>query len=137
MATEFGDDSLSDSGTGGDAIDSDVRTWAILAHAAAFAGFFIPLGNVLGPLLVWAIKRDESRFIAENGQESLNFQITWTVLTVAIGFVVWIFALGGGGLFAFALLGIVGVVWLILVVIAIIRASENEVYKYPFSLKLV
>ncbi len=41
--------------------DKDLRTWTVLCHASAFLGFFVPAaGHVLGPLLVWLLKRDDS-----------------------------------------------------------------------------
>lgn len=110
---------------------SDVdRTWGILAHVSSLAGFFVPFGNVLGPLLVWLIKKDESRFVDENGKESLNFQITWTVLFVFSLFTILI----GVGLL---LVPLVMLAWLILVVLATVRASEGEVYDYPLTVDLV
>ncbi|WIV67268.1 DUF4870 domain-containing protein [Natrialbaceae archaeon AArc-T1-2] len=111
-------------------VTSDDRTWGILTHAAAFAGFLIPFGNVLGPLLVWAIKKDESRFVDENGKQALNFQITWTILlfVAAVSIVVVI---------GLVLLPILALAWFVLIIIAIIRASNDEVYEYPFTLDIV
>lgn len=111
-------------------VTSDDRTWGVLVHASALAGFFVPFGNVLGPLLVWAIKREESRFVNENGTAALNFQISWTIwmvlalasLLVLVGFV---------------LVPVVALAWLVLVVLAIVEASEGSVYEYPLTLDLI
>jgi uncharacterized Tic20 family protein len=111
-------------------VTSQDRTWGILAHAAAFLGLIVPFGNVLGPLLVWAIKKDDSQFVADNGREALNFQITWTILLVFAALLILV----GIGLLV---LPILGIAWLILVVIAIIRASDDKVYDYPLTLDLV
>lgn len=111
-------------------VSSEERTWAILAHASAFVGFVIPFGNVLGPLLVWATKKDESEFVAENSREALNFQITWTILFIVVGLTLLI----GIGVI---LLPIVGLVWLIFVVLAIVRASNDQVYDYPLTVDLI
>lgn len=112
-----------------DVTDED-RTWGILAHASAFAGLLVPFGNILGPLLVWLIKKDESQFVAENGKQSLNFQITWTVLIVVAGLSILV----GVGLL---IVPVLALAWLILVVIATIRASEEEVYDYPLTIDLI
>lgn len=111
-------------------VTSDERTWAVLVHASALAGFVVPFGNILGPVLVWAIKRDESQFVDENGKEAVNFQITWTFLLVAAAFTLLV----GIGLL---LLPLVALAWLVLVVVAVLRASEDQVYDYPLTLDLV
>ncbi len=111
-------------------VSSDERTWAILVHASAFAGFFVPFGNILAPLVVWLIKREESEFVDANGKQALNFQMTWTVIIVFALFSLLV----GVGLF---LVPIVALAWVILVVLATVRASENEVYDYPLTVDLV
>jgi len=112
------------------AVSSDERTWAILVHASAFAGLFVPFGNILAPLVVWLIKREESEFVDANGKQALNFQITWTVIIV---FALFSLVVGVG----LVLVPIVALAWVILVVLATVRASENEVYDYPLTVDLV
>ena len=64
----------------------DVRTWNVLCHATALAGFFVPwAGHILGPLIVWLAKRSDSPEIDENGKESLNFQISMLIYNVIAG----------------------------------------------------
>lgn len=111
-------------------VSSDDRTWGILAHASAFVGFLFPFGNILGPLLVWAIKKDESQFVDENGKQALNFQITWTVWLLLSALSVLL-------VIGLVVLPLVALAWLILVIIAIIRASENQVYDYPLTFDLI
>ena len=61
----------------------DVRTWNVLCHATALAGFFVPwAGHILGPLIVWLAKRGDSPEINEYGKESLNFQISMLIYNV-------------------------------------------------------
>lgn len=117
-------------GDSAEAVSSDDRTWGILVHAAALSGLFVPFGNILGPLVIWAIKRDDSQFIDENGKQAVNFQITWTILVIVAALTVLI----GIGV---VLLPLVAIAWLILVIIAIVRTSENQVYDYPLTLEVV
>jgi uncharacterized Tic20 family protein len=49
--------------------------WAMFCHIAAFAFFIFPFGNILGPLVIWLIKKETYPFVDEQGKESLNFQI--------------------------------------------------------------
>jgi hypothetical protein len=100
---------------------SDEKTFALLSHVLTI------VAPLLAPLIIWLIKKDESKFVAEHAKESLNFQITMFI--VIFGLFITII----GILFAW----IVGLVALVLVIIATIRASEGKLYKYPFAIRLV
>ncbi len=108
----------------------DERTWGMLAHLTAFAGFIVPFGNVFGPLVVWLMKRDQSAFVAEQGKEALNFNITILIGAALCGVLVFVFIgiLLGVALFIF---------WLALTIIAGIKAGEGVHYRYPFAIRLV
>ncbi|WP_234734734.1 DUF4870 domain-containing protein [Tellurirhabdus bombi] len=109
---------------------SDERMWAMFAHLSALAGFAIPFGNIIGPLVVWQIQKDKSAFVDFHGKESLNFQITMAIL-YAISFVL-VFILVG-----FGLLVILGLVSLVLFIIASVKANNGEYYKYPFTFRFI
>jgi uncharacterized Tic20 family protein len=107
------------------------RTWGMLAHLSALAGVVVwLLGCVLGPLAVYLTRRDQSEFVADHAREALNFNITvalaaivcMALMVVFVGFIL------GTALF---------IGWLVLTLIAAIRASEGERYRYPLSLRLV
>ena len=108
----------------------DERTWGMLAHLTAFSGFLIPLGSVIAPLIVWLVKRDQSEFVADQGKEALNFNISVLLAGVVCGVLVWIFIgiLLGVALFFY---------WLAMTIVAGIKASEGIRYRYPFTLRLV
>src|SRR5512137_1636318 len=63
--------------------DSQARTWNMLCHLSALAGYIIPFGNVLGPLLVWQIKKNEFPSVDEHGKAALNFQLTVLIAVFA------------------------------------------------------
>ena len=117
-------------GTGGDG-SKDERMWGMLCHLAALAGFVVPFGNILGPLVVWLIKKEEFDFVADQGKEALNFQITVAIAgLICIPFMP-LFGLG-------ILMSIVVVIAaLVLTVKAAIKANEGVAYRYPYALKLV
>ena len=56
--------------------NKDERMWGMFCHLAALAGFIIPFGNIIGPLIVWQIKKEEFPFVEDQGKESLKFQIS-------------------------------------------------------------
>jgi len=107
------------------------RTWGMLAHLSALAGLVMPLvGIVLGPLLVWLTRRDESEFVAAHAKEALNFNISVLLGALACMLLMLVFV---GFLLGTALF----VAWLVMMLIAAIKASEGQSYRYPFSLRLV
>ena len=63
--------------------DQNEKTWGMLTHLLALSIFVgIPFGNVIGPLVIYLIKKDEYEFVAEQGREVLNFQITWSLILI-------------------------------------------------------
>lgn len=106
------------------------HTWGMLCHAASFAGFVIPFGNVLGPLLVWLLKREGMPFVDDQGKEAVNFQITMTIVYV-IGIILIIILVG------ILVLIVAAVVSIILTIIAMINASAGTAYRYPFAIRLI
>ena len=106
--------------------EKDARNWGMICHLAALSGYIIPFGNVLGPLIVWAIKKDEHPFVNDQGKEALNFQLTMTI--VAIVCFALMFVLVG-----FLLIAVFCVYALIMIIIASIKANEGVYYRYPYT----
>ena len=107
------------------------RTWGMLAHLSALVGLVIPLiGNVLGPLGVSIARADQSAFVAAHAKEALNFNISVTLAAIVCALLMLVFIgfLLGSALF---------IAWLVMTLIAAIKASEGVAYRYPFSLRLV
>lgn len=99
----------------------DERNLSLIVHLVTFVSSFI------APLIIYLVKKDESRFIAAHAKESLNFQIT----VVIIGIMMFISLIGI--LFLWAL----GLAAAILVVVATIKASDGKPYRYPFSIRFI
>lgn len=96
---------------------------AMLAHLLGiFFGF-------LAPLVIWLVKKDESRFISEQAKEALNFQVTMTIAAFISGMLMFI-------LIGFLLLPAVFIINFIFCIIAAIAASKGESYRYPFAIRL-
>ena len=103
----------------------------MLCHATALAGFFVPwAGHILGPLIVWLAKRNDSPEINEHGKESLNFQISMLIYNV-IAAVLCLVLIG------FIILPILHILNLVLVIVASIQASEGRFYRYPITIRLI
>lgn len=115
----------------GTAPTDNERTWGMLAHLAALFGLLVPIiGNALGPWLVWLSKREESTFVASQAREAVNFNLTVSLAAIVCSLLMLVLV---GFLLGTALF----IAWLVLTLIAAIRASEGEVYRYPFSLHFI
>ncbi|MEI2455939.1 DUF4870 domain-containing protein [Lysobacter firmicutimachus] len=111
-------------------ISQDEKTWGMLAHLSTLVGLIIPFGSVLGPLVVWLIKKDTMPFVAEQGKEALNFNIT-VLIAFIVSAVLTIVLIG------FLLMLVVGLAWLVLTILAALAANKGESYRYPMTLRLV
>jgi len=109
---------------------AEARQWAMLCHFAAFFGLVFPFGNLLGPLVVWQLKRESHPYVDAQGKEALNFQITLSLALMLCGLLAWL-------LIGFPLMALVSVVGLVLTVLGGIRANEGKPWRYPFCLRLL
>jgi uncharacterized protein len=110
---------------------SDIRTWCVLCHASALLGlFFHFLGHVLGPLIVWLLKRGDSPEIDRYGKESLNFQISMLIYD-AVAAILCVVLIGIPLLIGLWVLNTV------LVIIASVKAGQGEFYRYPFTIRFI
>jgi uncharacterized protein len=111
-------------------IDQDNRTWGMLAHLSTFAGYAVPLGNIIGPLVILLIKKDQMSFVEANAKEALNFQIS-ILIYIVISVILAFFFIGFLTLFAVIICD------LIFTIVAAVKANEGVVYRYPLSIKFV
>ena len=111
-------------------ISRDVRNMAMLCHLSTFSGYFFPVGNILAPLFIWLMKREESSFIDAHGKEALNFQISVTLYAIVSAILIIV------------LIGILLLIALILfdlisVIIAAIRANNGQDYRYRLTIRFI
>jgi uncharacterized Tic20 family protein len=105
-------------------IKKDDRNMAMLCHLLAiFTGF-------LGPLIIWLIKKEDAPYVDDQGKEALNFQLTVLIAMVASG-VLSILCIG------IVLAIVVWVVDIIFCIMASIKASRGEAYRYPVSIRFI
>ena len=109
---------------------TDEKNWGMYCHLAAFAGLIIPLGNVLGPLIIWLIKKDEYDFVDQEGKESVNFQITVSIASLIAG-ILSVVLIGVPLLIAIAILSV------IFTIKACMQSNEGRHYQYPFNLRII
>ena len=115
----------------------DERQWAMFGHLSALSGLFTGgLGNIVGPLIIWLVKKDTHAFAADQAKEALNFNITLLLVGLLLGLVT-VVTFGIGALLTVPLGLLLGVAWLVLTILAGIKANEGTAYRYPFTLRLV
>ncbi|MBT8331385.1 MAG: DUF4870 domain-containing protein [Deltaproteobacteria bacterium] len=106
------------------------NNWGMWAHISTFSSMIVPLGNFIGPFVVWQLKKNESEFVADQAKEALNFQISlfiyMMISAILILIVIGIFLIFGLMLFG-----------LIMVIVAGVKANQGEFYRYPMCLRLI
>lgn len=100
------------------------RLMGILSHILAIVGGF------LAPLIIWLVKKDESPYVKDHAQESLNFQLTM-MLAWIVSFILMFVLIG------ILLIVIVGILNVVLIIVATIKAADGQLYKYPFSIRFI
>jgi uncharacterized Tic20 family protein len=114
-------------------IDKDARMWAMFCHLGGLA-MFIPIlpviGNVIAPLIIWQIKKDDYPFVDEQGKEAVNFQISMLIYGLVSGLL--IFACIGA-----VLLPAVVIVDVVFLLIAAVKANDGHHYRYPLTIRFI
>ncbi|MHC4559402.1 MAG: DUF4870 domain-containing protein [Planctomycetota bacterium] len=111
--------------------NKEARMWGMFCHLAAFAGIIVPaIGCVVGPLVVWQIKKEEFPFVDHQGKEAVNFQISILIYGIVSGLLC--FACVG-----FVLLPAVYIFNLIFLLIAAVKANDGERYRYPLTFRFI
>ncbi|ALI01244.1 DUF4870 domain-containing protein [Pseudomonas sp. FW306-02-F02-AA] len=108
----------------------EVRQWAMFCHLSALLGIWVPFGSLIGPLILWQLKREMDPFIDDQGKEALNFQISVAIAS-AICLLLMVVVIG------FFLFGLVAIGALVLTIIAGVKANEGQLYRYPFTWRLI
>lgn len=125
-------------------ITSDHSLWALFAHIGVFVVGFI------APLVIMIVYRQKSPFVVRHAKESLNHQISLTLLVflfmavgTAIGFGVWAATqepaagfITGYVLFMLGTVGI-GIFNIVTLIMGTIAAANYREYRYPFTLRLI
>ncbi|NLA68867.1 MAG: DUF4870 domain-containing protein [Gammaproteobacteria bacterium] len=120
------------------AIDPQQRQWALFAHLSALSALFTGgIGAVIGPLVIWLVKKDTMPFVDDQAKEALNFNITVAIAVIALSVIGTILLIVLVGFVFFFLAFAVGIYWLVMTIIAAMKANEGVAYRYPFTLRLI
>ncbi len=108
------------------------RSWCIGLHLSGLSGLILSfaLAHIVVPLVIWLLKRVDSPEIDLTGKEVLNFQISYTIYSLIAGVLCFV-------LIGFVILPIVLIVWLACIIIAAVKTSNGENYRYPFTIRFL
>ncbi len=106
------------------------QNMGMLCHLLALSGFLVPFGHIIGPLILWMVKREEMPFVDSQGKESLNFQISVTIYGIVAFISVFL-------LIGFVLLPAVLLFDLVCVIIASIETANGKPYRYPLCIRFL
>lgn len=116
---------------------AEERQWGLFGHLSSLAGLLTGgIGNILGPLIIWLVKKDTMPFASDQAKEALNFNITLLIIGVIL-ILITIFTFGIGIIVTAPLGFLLAVAWLVLTIMAAMKANEGVAYRYPFTLRLV
>ena len=117
-------------------VDKQERKWAMFCHLAGLAGLspLLPvIGGAVAPLIIWQLKAEDFPFLDEQGRRAVNFQLSM-LLYVTIGTIICIVSLVGVFLIP-VVFCIYGLVDLIFVLIAAVKANRGRHYRYPITIR--
>ena len=112
-------------------LSKDEKMWGMFGHLSGLLGYsFVPLANIIAPLVIWQVKKDTMPFAAEQAKESLNFQISMTIY-ILVGMLSLFILIG------FLLVPLLVLAGVVFTIIASLKANEGTPYKYPFTLRFI
>jgi uncharacterized protein len=134
---------------------------ALFIHLSALSNLFIPLGNLIFPIVLWQAFKKEGAFVDHHGKEAVNFNLSFFIYSIVIVIVFIASLLGvifnsfqmnelnnpdqvfeiifssGGILFSLFVLILLGIFKFILIILAAIKAGQGELYRYPLTIRFI
>lgn len=94
-----------------------------------FCAPIIPFGNILGPLVIWLIKREQMPFVDDQGKEAFNFQVSFMIYQIVLAVPSW--------LICFVPNMILAIAQIVYMIIATIEANKGHRYRYPLTIRFL
>jgi hypothetical protein len=111
-------------------VSQEEKNMAMFCHLAALAGYIFPFGNIIGPLILWQMKKEEMPLVDDQGKEAVNFQISITLYCIVAGILI-IVLIGIPILIGLLIFDLVAIV------LATIRTNDGKLYRYPLSIRFL
>ncbi len=116
------------------------RLWAAAAPLGVILGGFMSAGllSFVVPLMIWQLRKGTDPLAADHGREATNAILSlfvYALIAVIIAIPVTLVTLGIGLVVMLFAAGVVGVVFLVSLVLATIRALNNQPFRYPLMIR--
>ncbi|MEC7118370.1 MAG: DUF4870 domain-containing protein [Pseudomonadota bacterium] len=105
-----------------------IRQWALILHLSQYAGLLVPFANLIAPVIIWQLKKNEMPELDQHGKNVVNWNLS-LLIYAAISAVLMLILVG------FLFLAILGILFLIFPLIASVKANEGTVWQYPLSIR--
>lgn len=112
-------------------LEKQSRQWAMLLHLSALLGYGpVPVAGLFAPIIVWQLKKSELPAIDEHGRNAVNWMIS-SLIYLVVSSVLTAIVIGIPLLLAVIVCGVV------FPIIAGVKASNGEVWKYPLTIEFI
>ena len=106
------------------------KQWALICHLSGLSGYIIPFGNVIVPIVIWSLKKDQMPMVDKHGKEVINFQLSITIWIIASAMLIIL-------LVGIPMLIVLGLLQVVLVIIGALKADSGQLYKYPLTIRFI
>lgn len=111
-------------------MDEETRKWAMFLHLSILAGYMVPFAGLIAPILIWQLKKDQMPALEHHGKEAVNFMISVFIYGV-VCVLLWFVLIG------FILSLALAVAAVVFPIIAGLKSSNGEMYRYPYIIRLI
>ena len=98
------------------------KLWAVAIYISSF--FFV----LIGPLVIWLLKKNDSDFIDYHGKEYFNFLISYSIYFLIAIILVFI---GIGIILAW----VIGIYVTVFTIVAAVKAYNGDYYHIPLAIR--
>lgn len=103
------------------------NTYLMLMHFSQFLGLAIPLAGFVAPVIMWILNKETNANVDLHGKNILNFTISYLIYTAVLAITI----------IGIPLLFVLGILYIIFVIMAALKANNGEYWRYPFIIQFL
>jgi uncharacterized Tic20 family protein len=96
-------------------------------HLSQFAGVIVPCAGFIVPIIMWIANKDINVNVDLHGKNILNFMISYVIYAAVAAITI----------IGIPIAIIIGLLYVILVIIATVKAYNGEYWKYPLTIQFI
>lgn len=120
----------------GEMIPPQSRQWALAAHLSGLVGLLSGVFGFVGPLVVY-FARAEDPWVRREAAEALNFQLSALLYGIIGGLITIVLLFVLVGFLLIPLWIAAAIAWVVVTVVAAVKASRGEPYRYPLTIRFI